>query len=77
MSFNKDESTMDAGKTLVSGGVDRSSSRRSLEAIFNPKNVAVIGVGDHAEIWASKAWEAQCDGFQEEPLEDAMNLLGL
>jgi len=39
---------MDADKALVSSDADRSSSRRSLEAIFNPKNVAVIGATEAA-----------------------------
>ncbi len=40
------------------------------------KNVTVIGLGNHAEIWGSEKWEAVSQGHTEEAMAAAMDSLG-
>jgi MraZ protein len=39
------------------------------------KNVSVVGMGNHAEIWSTEKWEARSDA-QEGELSDIFNSLG-
>ena len=60
------------GEPDAQGRVLLSDTLRKYAGIDRDRNVTVIGLGDHAEIWLSQRWAEKNETFTDESFEDAI-----